>query len=148
MPIVRADPERHGRFIFGTWCISAGEPHDRLHFLMRNGIAKAVVRDFLKNDQNGKPLFGGWAAVVVADPQIVIWTYTQTRVRKAGNMVALLTAAGTDTTRAMRAAFRSPACDGLIRGGWPIRYLERDELARLYLRPRSADPQPTPEREQ
>jgi hypothetical protein len=147
MPIVPLDPNAHGRFVFGTWCISAGEPRERLHYLLRTGVARAVVRVFARMGHDGKPLFGGWAAAVVADPQVVIWAYTQPRVRKDGNMVAFLTAAGCDTTKPMRAAFRSPACDGLIRGGWPIAYLSRDELEALYLRPRSADPQPKLERE-
>ncbi len=147
MPIVPADPERHGRFIFGTWCASACEPRERLHELLRRGIAKAVVYDLQKNGKDGKPLFAGWAAVLDKDPQTVVWAYVPPRVRKGGNMVEMLTAIGTDVTQPMRAAFWSPACDGLIRNAWgQITYLSLLELAALYLRGTSADQQPHDER--
>lgn len=120
--------------MFGTWCASACEPREALHALLRRGVARAVVRD-LQNEErsrDGKPDFPGWAAVVVKDPQVVVWAYTKPRGRRDGNMVALLMELGTDLTREMRAVYWSPACDGLISKGWPIRYLTADERAELY----------------
>lgn len=136
VPIVRADPERHGRFIFGTWCISAGEPREKLHRLLRRGEARAVVMDFMRNGPDGKPLFAGWAAVLESDPQQVVWAYTKPVGRDGGCMVALLTALGCDTGREMVALFPCPVADTLRRRGWLIKYPKE-----IHARSETAEPQ-------
>lgn len=125
MPIVLADPERHAQFIFGTWCSSAGEPRETLNRLLRRRLAKAVVLEGLKPGSDGKPKFSGWASVLVADPQQVVWAYTKSDLRDMGTMVECLTALGTDTTAEMTALFPSPVVETLRYRGWRIRYPEK-----------------------
>lgn len=115
--IVPFDPERHSRFVFSAWCHGAGEPRDRLHRLLRTGC-RCWVRQAA-----GKPeLFYGFVAVPQPPRQEVIWVYVKEEMQRFGLMVELLGHAGIDTTKQMTALFRSPACDGLRRRGWKIRY--------------------------
>jgi hypothetical protein len=69
--------------------------------------------------------------VIVRRSQEVLWCYVRSSNRGNGLMVALLDAAGVDTTRTMRMATRTPAsdaiCEDLIARGWQITLKEPDE---------------------
>lgn len=129
MPVVPADSERHAQFIFASWCAGACEPRETLHRLLRRGEAKAAVMEGVKPGPDGKPKFSGWACVLAADPQRVVWAYTKPNLRGFGTMVECLTALGCDTTRPMTALFPSPVIETLRFRGWPIRRPEKRDHA-------------------
>jgi hypothetical protein len=119
MPIVPLAPE-HERFVYSSWCAGAGEPRIVLEGLLARG-ARCVVLTGARDPG----LLVGWAAAMPAPhQQYVVWAYTRATAggasRGRGVMRALLGELGVDVTKPMTALFDSPACQGLVRKGWPI----------------------------
>ncbi len=113
--IVPFDPERHERFVFSGFCRGSGETWEWLHWHLRHG-AKCAVRVAPGNPE----LY--YAFAVVTGPQIVAWCYSKEKLRNQGFMTELLRHLGVDVQQPTLALLPSPACDELIRKGWPITY--------------------------
>lgn len=122
MPIIPYDEERHRHFVEAAFCAGAGEPREALARLLRQGAAKCAVR-VAATDAD---LFYGYA-VVLDVPQTVVWTYVKQRLQRSGIMTELLQHLGVDMGRQVIALFPSPACNGMIRDGWNIKYAEQGE---------------------
>lgn len=127
MPIVPLAPE-HERFVYSSWCAGAGEPRAVLSDLLANG-ARLVVLTGRDPD-----LLIGWAAAFRPPrQQLVVWAYTRATAGSAsrglGVMRALLAELGVDVKKPMVALFDSPACQGLIRKGWPITVAVKEAAA-------------------
>jgi hypothetical protein len=120
MPIVPFGPE-HERFVYSSWCAGSGEPRYVLADLLERG-ARLLVATGRDPD-----LLVGWACAL--GDQVVVWAYTRATAgavsRGRGVMRALLAELGVDVKEPMVALFDSPACQGLIRKGWPITVAER-----------------------
>lgn len=122
--IVAFDPELHSRFVFSAWCQGAGEPFERLHRKLREG-AQCAVRVGNNNQPvlvNGRMRILIYGYAVVTAPQTVAWAYTKPALRGQKILRSLLGHLGVDVRKPMQSLVWSPACDGLIRRGWPIVY--------------------------
>lgn len=128
MPIVPYCPEQHGRWVFSSWCAGSGEPRQVLE-----GHLAAGARLLVYTGARNPDLYVGWAcARRPPHQQHVVWCYTRSSpagvARDRGVMRALLGELGVDICAPMVALHDSPACQGLIRKGWPIT-VGRKEIA-------------------
>ncbi len=133
MPAVPFAPGRHWHPVANAMALGGvmgrSELRRRLLTSDRCWVFEGIAPVFIKGQEC--TLVTGF--VVVRGRQQVVWAYTRPRNQGSGIMVALLDAAGIDTTTTMQMLTRTPVSDAivadLVRRGWKIEFNDRQEAA-------------------
>lgn len=120
MAIVPYDRENHEAFVASALTAGAGRGRSVLRALV---IAEVPIAVRVGNKNPN--LCMGFA--IVPGRQRVVWCYTKEKLRGKGIMTELLEHLGIDIHKPIIAQWRSPACDTLIKRGWPITYASDDD---------------------